>query len=271
MPKRITLAEPVWRTSVGVHSGQAITLGLHPAAAGSGLHLRRSDLGREWPVNPETAFVGPGCTAVGDPDHHVLFLEHLLAALAAAGITDLLIEVNGPEIPLFEGGALALWAMICAAQTKELDAEITPLVLPQAVIQGDVDHFLGAIPNETPACFYFFASNHPLIGCQWASYRLGQDDFAAELAPARTFITADQAQAARQAGMLAGGSEDNALVIYPDRLSATPALPQAFARHKLLDLVGDLYLLGRPVLAHIVGSRTGHRHNQELVRMLSDR
>ncbi len=133
-----------------------------------------------------------------------------------------------------------------------------------------VDYFLCAIPNDTTAYHYLYSSEHPLIGQQWASFVPATGDFARDLAPARTFITIEEAEAARQAGMLKGGSTQNAIVIYPDCLSETPALPQAFARHKLLDMMGDLYLLGRPIQAHIIGSRSGHHQNHQLVQRLAE-
>jgi len=270
MATRKTLAQSVDSTATGVQSGQQITLALHPASAGTGLQLVRTDIGQQWSVSPQTAFAEAPGTAVGNSEHHVLFVEHLLAALAAAQITDLTIEISGPEIPLFEGGAVKLWQMIQSATLKPLNGEIAPIVLSQPVIISTVDYFLCAIPNDTTAYYYLYSSEHPLIGQQWASFVPATDDFAQDLAPARTFIAIEEAEAARQAGMLKGGSTENAIVIYPDRLSETPALPQAFARHKLLDMMGDLYLLGRPVQAHIIGSRSGHQQNHQLVQKLAE-
>ncbi len=270
MATRKTLAQSVNCTAIGVQSGQQITLALHPASAGTGLQLVRTDIGQQWSVSPQTAFAEAPGTAVGNSQYYVLFMEHLLAALAAAEITDLTIEISGPEIPLFEGSAVKLWQMIQAATVKPLDSEIAPIVLSQPVIISTVDYFLCAIPNDTAAYYYLYSSEHPLIGHQWAAFVPATDDFAADLAPARTFIAIEEAEAARQAGMLQGGSTQNAIVIYPDRLSETPALPQAFARHKLLDLMGDLYLLGRPIQAHIIGSRSGHQQNHQLVGKLTE-
>ena len=270
MATRKTLAKSVNCTATGVQSGRQIALALHPASAGTGLKLIRTDIGQQWPVSPQTAFAAAPGTAVGNSQHHVLFVEHLLAALAAAQITDLTIEISGPEIPLFEGGAVKLWQMIQSATVKLLDSEIAPIILSQAAIINTVDYFLCAIPTDTTAYYYLFSSDHPLIGQQWASFVPATDDFARDLAPARTFIAIEEAEAARQAGMLKGGSTQNAIVIYPDHLSETPTLPQAFARHKLLDLMGDLYLLGRPIQAHIIGSRSGHQQNHQLVERLAE-
>ncbi len=270
MATRKTLGESVNCTATGVRSGRQITLALHPASAGTGLQLIRTDIGKQWSVGPPTAFAAAPGTAVGNSQYHVLFVEHLLAALAAAEITDLTIEISGPEIPLFEGGAARLCELIEGGAIQPLQSTVKPIALHEAIIIRSAEYFLAAIPAETVAYYYLFASDHPLIGQQWASFVPATDDFARDLAPARTFIAIEEAEAARQAGMLKGGSTQNAIVVYPDRLSETPALPQAFARHKLLDLMGDLYLLGRPIQAHIIGSRSGHQQNHQLIQKLAE-
>ena len=125
-----------------------------------------------------------------------------------------------------------------------------------------------ALPGE-PEFAYSLAYDHPMIGREFAEFRAGRDDFDLDLAPARTFIIFEEAEAARQAGVLASGSEENCLVVYLDRLSEQPSLPDAFARHKLIDLIGDLYLLGRPIIGRVFAFYTGHRHNHELAAMLA--
>lgn len=252
-----------------MRSGLEITVTLRPATAGEGLLLDRTDVDEQWRVGIDTAQSLPDATAIGDSESPVLFMEHLLAALAAAGVTDAIIEVSGPEVPLFDGSAKPWWDALQKTGVEPLSGEIAPLCVREPVMIEDGDRFIAALPTEWTEYSYALASDEPLIGYQWASYCPSTDDFGSELAPARTFIEYDRALAAQQAGELQGGSERNAIVIYPDHLSAEPTLPQAFARHKLLDLVGDLYLLGRPVHARIVAARTGHRHNLLLAKNLA--
>jgi len=125
-----------------------------------------------------------------------------------------------------------------------------------------------ALPAEEPCFGYVLDYAHPLIGRQFALYRPHSDNYVTELAPARTFATEEQARALLHAGDLKAGSEANAIVVYPDRLSAEPRLENEFARHKILDMLGDLWLLGRPLLAHVIGYRTGHTENHALARRI---
>ena len=252
-----------------MRTGLEITVTVQPAAAGRGLYLHRTDVGRQWPIGVETAQSLPDCTAIGDTQAHVIFMEHLLAVLSAAGITDATIEVSGPEVPRFDGSAKALWEEVNNVGVQPLTGEIASLCVPKPVIVEDDDAFIAALPAEQTEYYYMFASDHPLIGYQWASYCPHTDDFGTQIAPARTFITYEKALAAQQARQLEGGSERNAILIYQDHFSAQPELPQAFARHKLLDLIGDLYVLGCPIQARIIAARTGHKHNLALAKRLA--
>ncbi len=269
VPIRATLADTVTLVDVGVRSGQEITVALRPAAD-QGLWLHRTDVDARWPVSVDTALSLPDCMAIGDTECHVLFMEHLLAVLAAAGITDAMIEVSGPEVPLFDGSAGPLWEAVQKTAVVPLSGEISAIDVEQPLIIDEGNCFIAVLPAQQAEYHYLLEHDHPLIGRQWATYRPDSDDFGTQIAPARTFITYERALEAQQAGQLKGGSERNAVVIYPDRLSADPGLPQAFARHKLLDLLGDLYLLGRPVHAQIIAARTGHQHNLRLTKRLAE-
>lgn len=270
IPKRVTLAASVQLSDIGVRSGLHITVTLHPAPADAGLVLRRTDVDAQWPIGVDTAHPSPDCTAIGNSQAHVIFAEHLLAVLAAAGITDAVIEVSGPEVPLFDGSAKQWWGAVQNVGTKPLTGEVVPLTLREPVVIEDDASFIAALPAQRAEYYYMVVSDHPLIGHQWASYCPDRDDFGTQIAPARTFIKYEKALVAQQAGQLKGGSERNAIVIYPDRLSAPPELPQAFARHKILDLLGDLYVLGRPVQARIIAAGSGHTQNLLLAKRLAD-
>jgi len=270
IPKRATLARNVEVRDTGVRTGLEITVTLRPAPAGAGLLLRRTDVNAQWPIGIETAQPSPDCTAIGDSQTQVMFVEHLLAVLSAAGITDAVIDVSGPEVPLFDGSAKPLWEAVEKGGVQPLTGEVMPLELREPVLVQDADRFIVALPAGRAEYYYMLVSDHPLIGQQWASYCPDIDDFGTQIAPARTFIEYERGLAAQQAGQLKGGSEHNAIIVYPDHLSAPPELPQAFARHKLLDLIGDLYLLGRPVQARIIAVGTGHQQNLLLAKQLAD-
>ena len=269
MARRRSLCTEVVVYGEGVRSGRSLRVTLGPAAEGEGLRLLRTDTGEAWPLDLSAALALPGCSAIGDPESHVAYVEHLLAALGAAGVTDALVTVDGPELPLLEGSALPWWEALARAGVVPGDAEVSPLVVAEPVAVCEAEAFLLALPAEATAYTYVLEHPHPLVGRQWAEFAPAGDNFAREIAPARTFTTAEEAQRAQELGLLRGGSEANALVLYPDHLSAEPTLPHACARHKLLDLLGDLYLLGRPLVGRIVAYQAGHRANQRLAHALA--
>jgi UDP-3-O-[3-hydroxymyristoyl] N-acetylglucosamine deacetylase len=249
-----------------VWSGREITVRLEPAQAGHGPRVRREDRGTEIRLDVASVCETENCTVVGEPPHVVSATEHLLSALSAFGITDVLVALDGPEVPLFDGSALPFAEMLAEAGVAELEAEIEPIRLTEPVIVAAAELAILALPADAPCFGYVLDYEHPQIGHELALYKPHSDDYAKQLAPARTFVTEEQARVLLRAGELTTGSEANAIVVYPDRLSAEPRLDQEFARHKILDMVGDLYLLGRPLLAHVLGYRTGHTENHALAR-----
>ena len=256
---------------VGVRSGREIAARLLPAEAGAGLAIHRADLGARFPLDLHHALELPNCTAVGTcADDAVMFVEHLMAALHVRGITDLVVEVDGPELPLLDGSALAWDRLIREAGVTDLGGEVQPLVVTQAVRIEDGNCSTVAEPGSPATFAYELEYAHPLIGRQAARFEPGRDDFAETLAPARTFALIEDLRQAQAAGLLRGGGEENCRIIYADRWSAPPTLPDECARHKLLDLLGDLYLLGRPVWGRITARRTGHAHNRALLRAIGE-
>lgn len=268
MAKRRRLTNSVSLAGEGVRSGRQIRVTLEPAEEGQGLSLRRTDTGESWPLELSAALALDGCTAIGKAESCVAYLEHLMAALAALGITDGQVTVDGPELPLLDGSVRPWLELVEAAEPQGGTTPVLPLILTEPIIVHDQEACLLALPAPEPHLTYLLEHPHPLIGLQWAQFRPGHDDFATELAPARTFTTIQEARYAQEHGLLKGGSEANALVIYEDHFSEEPELPQACARHKLLDLFGDLYLLGRPVQARIVAYQSGHQHNHRLASVI---
>lgn len=277
-PYRSTIHERVLLPpAIGTLSLRPVTVGLEPAEIGAGLRVRRTDTGQEWPLGLKTLVDSVNCTAVGDETGAVAFLEHLLAALWAGRISDVLITTDGPEIPLYDGSASALWAAVAEAGKHGSAEPWEPLVVREPCHLLEEGRALLALPRSDrrdacptgggDGCFtYLLEHPHPLIGKQFVQFCSG-DDFGSDIAPARTFATAEQIRATR--GQEPGAEvEALCLIVYEDRLSEEPALPQAFARHKLLDLAGDLFLCGRPVEGVVMAARTGHGDNHEFLRRL---
>jgi UDP-3-O-acyl N-acetylglucosamine deacetylase len=266
--QRQTIVSVVEIAGLGVRCREQITVRLVPAEAGSGITLTRSDLDITWPVDLEHVHPVPNCSAIGDQRGEVAFVEHLMAALWAAGISDVRIDVDGPELPLLDGSALPFWTMLQEAGVQPLAGEFESIRVTEPIFQVDGEKALIALPAESVRFSYSLVHPHPMIGHQFADFDASLYDFGEELAPARTFVTDDELGKLREAGLIGGGSEENCLIVHENGYSEQPFAGNGFARHKLVDLLGDLYLLGRPLQAHVVAYRTGHIDNRALCRRL---
>jgi UDP-3-O-[3-hydroxymyristoyl] N-acetylglucosamine deacetylase len=190
-----------------------------------------------------------------------------MAALSANGITDALVEVDGSEIPLLDGSATPYQRLLEQAGLAPLTGGVEPIALTEPITVASGGKVIAALPGK-PEFWYVLDHPHPLIGRQTACFRPGADDFAGGVAPARTFTTEEEARALIAARGLSGADETMAIVAYADRLSAPEPFPDSFAMHKIIDLLGDLYLLGRPIHATVVAFRTGHMENRALARLV---
>jgi UDP-3-O-[3-hydroxymyristoyl] N-acetylglucosamine deacetylase len=287
-----TLGGMFERSGVGLHSGIITKVRVLPAAAGEGRYFVRVDLPgspviparldavHETRLSTELRVPTKGCTgsinyAPTAGDASVRTVEHLLAALACSGVDDARIEIDGPEVPLLDGSAL-FWVEairevgVVAQSNNELKMSNSHLALttPVSVYQGDA--FVAALPAPTTRFTYGIDFDLPAIGNQWYSWTPGQESFAGAIAPARTFGLAHQIDQLQQAGLIKGGSLENALVCGdsgwlnpPLRFSNEPV------RHKLLDLVGDLSLLGTFPVAHFLAYKASHNLHIQLAKELA--
>jgi len=192
-----------------------------------------------------------------------------MAALAANGVTDLLVEVDGGEAPLLDGSAAPYQALLREAGIASSDQPVEPIELREPVLVAEAGKVIHALPGN-PEFWYLLRHEHPLIGRQAASFSPREDDFAACVAPARTFSTEEEARALIAARGLEGADESMAIVAHADRLSAPEPFANSFAMHKVIDLLGDLHLLGRPLHATVIAYRTGHTENRALARAIRD-
>ncbi len=270
--------EPVARTTIetavsfgglGAMTGEEIEVRLTPWD--EGILFVRTDTGCTTLVRPSAATVGASWSAVGARTGEVRVVEHLLATLAGMEITDVVVSVSGPEVPLLDGSAAQWVELVQRAGRRSLGGTMAPVPVLEPIVIGDREtgQMLAAHPYPRWRAAYVLDWDHPLVRLQAARFEMGKDDFAAELGPARTFALAAEAEAARDAGLFPAGTEENLVVILDDRLSSEPTVPNAFARHKLVDLIGDLYTVGRPLAGLFVGLNSGHAMNHRLVRALA--
>jgi len=272
-----TLKEPVARSGVGLHSGATNAVRVRPAAAGEGRYFVRVDLPQMPRIPAKIEAVGQTnlSTELTLGGASVRTVEHLLAALAGSGVDDACIEIDGAEVPLLDGSARVWVEAIAAVGLIPSDAaardEAVVLTEPVTVCKGDA--FVTAVPApETRFTYGIDFPAYPAIGSQWHSWTPGCETFAEAIAPARTFGFADQIEQLRQAGLIQGGSLENALVCDRQRWLNPPLrFPNEPARHKLLDLVGDLSLLGTLPRAHFLAYKASHNLHVQLVKALSQR
>lgn len=270
--QRKTINTSVSITGIGLHSGIYTTVELRPVPAGSGVTFVRADLdGLRIPALQASTTALDHATTVGKDDVQVGTVEHLLAALMACGITDVDIDIDGPEVPIIDGSALPFMHLIDAAGVRELDAEIPVLRLrePVEVVEGDKS--IRLVPAKNLVIRYKIDFDHPLIGRESMHFEFSHDSFLRKIAPARTFGFMRDVEKLRAAGLARGGSVENAVVL-DDRgvVNGPLRFKDEFVRHKILDLIGDLALVGRPIAGEITAYRAGHAlHSRFVEKILS--
>lgn len=269
-PYQHTLARSISMEGIGLHTGETVAVTISPATVESGRYFVRTDLDASpIPAQIQSLHQTVLSTELGSGNATVRTVEHLLAALVGLGIDNASIEVNGPEIPLLDGSAQE-WSeqILLAGWTQQAEQrQHYRVTQPIAVQQGDA--FVAALPAEQTRLTYGIDFSHSAIGQQWQSVVL--EDFLTEIAPARTFALAEEIEKLRQSGLIKGGSLENALVC--DRagwLNPPLRYPNEPVRHKLLDLMGDLSLLGTLPKAHVWAYKASHSLHTRLAQRLAD-
>lgn len=262
-----TLDAPIALAGIGLHSGRPAMVRVVPAPAGHGLVFHRVDLpgSPAIPARFDLVTETQLSTALGPADARVQTVEHLLAALYGMGISDARIEVNGPEVPVLDGSALPYVEAIRDVGVRVLDGVRLVMPLPQVGLV-DGDKAISVVPATTATITYVVDYGHPLAGPQIFQRTLTPAVFAAEIAPARTFGFMRDVEAMRAAGLAKGGSIENAVVIGEDAYSSPLRFADEMVRHKALDLIGDLALLGGFWTGHVIVVKGGHKLHNELAR-----
>jgi UDP-3-O-[3-hydroxymyristoyl] N-acetylglucosamine deacetylase len=283
-----TLAAEITQTGVGLHSGVSTCVRILPSevgsdcagrSAGSNRYFVRVDLPNSPIIPAQVAAVSQTTlsTQLGEGEAYVRTVEHLLAALSAMGVDNARIEIDGPEVPLLDGSS-RIWVESIAAvglvsqQVRDTQAPIT-IKEPIWVYQGDA--FTCALPASETRFTYGIDFELPAIGNQWYSYVLNtnletaENTFITEVAPARTFGLLHQIEHLQQSGLIKGGSLDNALVCGPEGWLNPPLrFANEPVRHKILDLVGDMSLLGKFPIAHFLAYKASHNLHVKLAQKI---
>jgi UDP-3-O-[3-hydroxymyristoyl] N-acetylglucosamine deacetylase len=237
-----------------------VTLSLRPAPAGSGIRFRRSDLGGlELPAQVHHVGAINYATGLTRDAVQVDTVEHLLAALVSLGIDNVTVELNSPEVPIMDGSAAPFVYLVHEAGVKTLQAprKYLKIVRPIAISRGDKR--IALYPSDHFKVTYSIAFDHPMLRHQSRTIRLSSDTFIDEIAPARTFTFLNEVEMLRQQGLALGGSLENAIVISDTGvLNNGLRFDDEFVRHKILDVIGDMALVGYPMIGHLVAHRGGH-------------
>jgi UDP-3-O-[3-hydroxymyristoyl] N-acetylglucosamine deacetylase len=273
---RRTLKTPIGCVGIGLHSGRRVSLTLRPAAAGTGIVFRRTDIGIEIPALFDHVMDTRLCTALGTEDsaqHRIGTIEHVMAALAGLGVTDAVVEVDGPEVPILDGSAVPfLFLLDCAGLVTLGPAAPVIEVLRPVRVEDATGAFAELRPAVLPGFEASLEIDFPAtaIGRQTLGLRVTAGSFREELADARTFTLAEDVARLRAIGLAQGGSLANAVVVDGPLVVNPGGLrrPDEFVRHKLLDVVGDLALAGGAIHGRFSGSRSGHALNNRLLRAL---
>jgi UDP-3-O-[3-hydroxymyristoyl] N-acetylglucosamine deacetylase len=267
---RKTISAAVGITGIGLHSGIYTRLELRPARGGSGITFVRSDLNNlRIPALQTFTTALEYATTVGRDDVSVGTVEHLLSSILACGITDVDIHIDGPEVPIVDGSAVPFMHLIDAAGVRELDQQVAVLKIDQPIEIVDGDKSIRMVPANRLILRYKIDFNHPAIGKQHLQFDFNHDNFAKKIAPARTFGFFREVEKLRAAGLARGGSVENCIVLDDKGVMNGPLrFRDEFVRHKILDLLGDLALVGRPIVGEITANRAGHALHSRFVAKL---
>ncbi|HEX8816941.1 MAG TPA: UDP-3-O-acyl-N-acetylglucosamine deacetylase [Terriglobales bacterium] len=269
-----TIRGPVECAGIGLHSGAPVHLKILPAPAGTGIVFRRVDLD-----NFEVEATGRNiarvsyATSLMKRGVFISTTEHLLSAFIGMGVDNAIVELDNLELPILDGSAQPFIDLIQMVGLRQQRRARTYLRICRELQLRDGNKFIAIHPADGYSVEYSINFPHPLIGQETFSLDLTNGNYLSELAPARTFGFLHEADAMRRQGLIRGASTENAVVLTRDGIMNPPLrFEDEFVRHKVLDLIGDLALLGKQILGNVVADRAGHAMHTALVsRLLRDR
>ena len=271
--QRTTVA-PAIIAGVGVHTGDRVRLAVRPAPVGTGIVFVRTDIkdrDNRIPVSGEAVVDARLNTKVQNAAGVSLStIEHLMAAFAALGVSNAVVEVDGPELPILDGSALQFVQLLDRAGFRRQEAPVRYIEILEPIRVRVGDKTAALLPCDRYEMRFEIDFDTPVIGNQVVDFVVDEQTFRDEIMAARTFGFAHEVEALRQAGLARGGSLENAVVIDGDQILNPGGLrmEREFVKHKALDAIGDLYVLGAPLLGRYEGFKAGHHINNLLVREL---
>jgi UDP-3-O-[3-hydroxymyristoyl] N-acetylglucosamine deacetylase len=260
-------------SGIGLHSGAPVSMRILPAAAGTGIVFRRTDLdGFEIEATSRNVARVSYATSLMKKGVLISTTEHLLSAFTGLGVDNATVELDNLELPILDGSALPFVELIQSVGLRKQRRPRRYMRILREVEMREGNKFISVYPAETYSVSYSINFPHPLIGKETFQVELSNGSYLKNIAAARTFGSREDEKAMRNMGLIRGASRDNCIVLTRDGVENGPLrFPDEFVRHKVLDLVGDLALLGKPILGKIVADRAGHSMHTALVsRVLRD-
>jgi UDP-3-O-[3-hydroxymyristoyl] N-acetylglucosamine deacetylase len=269
-----TIVAPAICAGVGVHTGQRVRLAIRPAAPGTGIVFVRTDItdrDNRIPVSGEAVVDARLNTMIENAAGvRLSTIEHLMAAFCALGISNVVVEVDGPELPILDGSALQFVQLLDRAGFRRQATPVRYIEILEPIHVTDGDKHAALLPCDRYEMRFEIDFDNAVVGNQVVDFVVDEDTFRSDIMAARTFGFAHEVEALRQAGLARGGSLENAVVIDGDEILNPGGLrmEREFVKHKALDAIGDLYVLGAPLLGRYEGYKGGHALNNLLVREL---
>ena len=278
--KRKTIKNTVEISGIGLHKGEEIKLALKSNGQESneqGIIFKRVDVAGKnniVKVDYRNLFdLERGTNIRNEDDVKVHTIEHFLSALSVTGITDILVEISGNELPILDGSSAGFVEKLLEAEIVELESEIEPVVIKEPVIFSDekAGKYVMALPYDNFKISYTIDFNHSFLKSQYFEIEVNLENYMENIARCRTFAFDYEIEFLKKNNLALGGSLENAVVVGADGPLNPEGLryPDEFVRHKILDIVGDLYVLGRPLQAHIIAIKAGHYVNSRLTEMIA--
>lgn len=266
-----TLASPVEYSGIGLHSGKNVNMRLLPAETDTGIVFVRTDLPGhpEIPAKPANVSSTVKATTLSADGSEVFTVEHLMAALSMMGIDNCRIEMDSPEPPVADGSAGIFADLILRSGRKEQEKPRKVYALDRAFAVHQGDRYICILPYDGYRISFTSINSHPLLGTQYYDIELTETSFLEEIATARTVAFMHEVEQMKKMGLGLGGNTENVVVFDNTGILSVPRFEDELIRHKILDVIGDLYLLG-PIKAHIVAVKTGHAFNAELARQIEN-
>lgn len=266
--RQTTVSKKVEGVGIGLHKGEPIKITLEPLEANNGIVFYRSDVGMSVKACPQNVVNTNNATVIGDGQNYISTIEHLLSAVYSYGIDNVLIILDSAEVPIMDGSGTSFCMMLDEAGIRELEVNKSVLIIKRKVEVHDGEKFARVKPSKKPSYNFEIDFPHPIIGKQDYQFEFSKKAYIEEISRARTFGFLKDVQYLRSRGLALGGSLENAIVLDDKKILNPEGLrfSKEFVKHKILDAIGDLALLGAPVVADYESFAGSHNLNHLLTK-----